>query len=882
MNLRHRLRTLFRRRDVEAEMAEEMRFHLEQRAADLAADGLAADEARLAAQRRFGNTAALQERARDAFGWRWLQDFARDLRFAVRQLGHAPGFSLLAVVTLGLGIGANTSMFSLVNSVMLKPLPYADNGRLQHIYRVTPQQPEGGHAPADYLDLHRARAAYGDFSALAYARVSLSDPGQPAELAFGARASANLFSLLGVVPELGRNFLPGEDTPGRHLVVILSQRVWRNRYHAAPDIVGRRIRIDGEWHEVIGVLPAAFNDWRHLGNLDFFRPFAFTPEFAADRKATNLLIFGRPADGVTPASADAFIAGFGERLARAHPAEHAGTAWRAVSLHATAVGSSGGVILPMLIGLSGFVLLIACSNLANLLLARTMARAREFAVRAALGATRLQLLRPLMAEALVLSLAGGLLAVAVAYWFRDWAALRSTGDNGEFVWFEVDRAVLGWAFGASLVTALAFGLAPALFALRLDLNSTLKAGARGQTGGRGHQRFRQALIVGQFALSMILLTAAALFIRGLHDLHHRRAGWQSARLVTGSVALPAGTYGDDGKVHAFQRLALERLSALPGVELAAFGQAAPFFHWADVRKFHVVGRTRAQPGREPVAMVNAISPAYLDAFEMSLVAGRAFQERDRADAPRVYLIGRSTARAWFGDADPVGRQLAQIADGREILSGEIVGVVADFQTVDPDPNQVVHHVYQPLAQEPTRQFELAVRAAPGVLPGTLVPAVREALAALDADLPVRRLQPADRNIDRTLYQLGVLRDMLGAFGVLGLALASLGVYGVIARTTAQRSGEFAIRLALGASLRDITRLVLGAGVRQALLGASLGLVGAFGVTRMIAAAFPGIRTGSAAVLLVTTLVLVAVALLACWLPARRAGRINAIDALRAE
>ena len=882
MNLRHRLRTLFRRRDVEAEMAEEMRFHLEQRASALAGEGLSADEARFAAQRRFGNTAVLQEQARDTFGWGAAERFLHDLRFAARQLVRAPGFSLLAVVTLGLGIGANTSMFSLVNGIMLKPLPYADAGRLQHLYRVTAQHPEGGHSPADYLDLLAARAAYGDFSALAFSRVSLSDPGQPAELAFSGRATANLFPLLGVVPELGRDFLPGEDTPGRHRVVILSQRVWRNRYGASPDIVGRRIRIDGESHEVIGVLPASFNDWRHLGSLDFFRPFAFTTEFSTDRKATNLQIFGRPRPDVTPAEAEAFVAGFGNHLARAYPADHAGSAWRAVSMHATTVGSSGGVILPMLIGLSGFVLLIACSNLANLLLARTMARAREFALRAALGATRLQLLRPLLAEALVLSLAGGGVAVLVAYGFRDWAALRSTGDNGEFVQFDVDGAVMGWAFAASLVTALAFGLAPALFALRLDLNATLKAGGRGQTGGRGQHRFRHALIVGQFALSMVLLTAATLFIRGLHDLHHRRSGWQSDRLVTGHVALPAGTYSDDEKIHAFQRRALERLSALPGVEQVAFGRAAPFFHWTDVRKFHVEGNERPPHGREPAAMVNAIDPAYLDAFAMRLVAGRTFLERDRADAPRVYLIGQSTARAWFGNRDPLGRHLAQIADGGEIHSGEIVGVVADFQTVDPDPNRVVHHVYQPLAQEATPQFELAVRVAPGVRPGTLVPAIRDALAALDADLPVRRLQPADRNIDRTLYQLGVLRDMLGAFGVLGLALASLGVYGAIARTTAQRSGEFAIRLALGANLRDITRLVIGAGIRQAVLGSALGLIGAYGVTRAIASAFPGIRTDSLPVLVLTTLVLVAVALLACWLPARRAGRIDPIEALRAE
>lgn len=877
-----RLHHLVRRRQSEAEMAEEMRFHLEQRAADLATDGLAPDEARFAAQRRFGNLACIQEQAREAHGWGWLERFLKDMQFAARQLVRSPGFSLLAIVTLGLGIGANTSMFSLVNGVMLKSLPYHEPDRLQHIYRITPQNPEGGHSPADFLDLRKARAPYGDFSAFASTRVSLSDPGQPAELAFSGLATANLFSLLGVVPQLGRAFVPSEETPGHHRVVILSQRTWQKRYGGARDIIGRRVRIDGEWHEVVGVLPPSFNDWRHLGNLDFFRPFAFTPEFSSDRKSTHLQVFGRMNPGLTPAAATAFVIDFGARLAREHPEEHAGSTWRAVSMHSTAVGSSGGIILPMLVGLSGFVLLIACSNLANLLLARTMTRAREFAIRGALGASRLQLMRPLVAESLLLSFVGGALAILVAYWFRDWAALRSTGDNGEFVWFEVDWSVMGWAFGASLVTALAFGLAPALFALRLDLNDTLKSGARGQTGGRGQQRFRQMLIVGQFALSMVLLTAAALFIRGLHDLHHRRSGWQSTHLVTGTVVLPTGIYGDPEKGHAFQHLARERLAAVPGVALVALGRAAPFFHWTDVRKFHVVGRERSPAGKELAAMVNSIDPSYLDVFAMRLVTGRAFLERDNATASRVYLIGQSTARAWFGDEDPVGRRLAQIAEGREIATGEIVGVVADFETVDPDPNPVVHHIYQPLAQEATRSFEFAVRAAPDVKPETLVPAIRATLAALDPDLPVRRLQPADRTIDRTLYQLGVLRDMLGAFGVLGLALASLGIYGVIARTTAQRSGEFAIRLALGASLRDITRLVFSTGVRQAVLGSALGLLGSYGITLAISSAFPGIRTNNPAVLVFTTLLLVAVALLACWLPARRAGKINALDALRAE
>jgi len=862
-------------------MAEEMRLHLEQRADEFAADGLAPDEARYAAQRRFGNLASIQEQAREAHGWGWLERFLKDLQFAARQLVRSPGFSLLAIVTLGLGIGANTSMFSLVNGIMLKPLPYTELERLSAVYRATPQNSEGGLAPADFLTLQKARESYGDIAAYRFGRVSLSDPGQAAQMAFAAQASANFFSVLGVPMDLGRAFLPGENTPGRHRVVILSQRIWLNRYGGSPGVIGRKIRVDGEPHEVIGVLPPSFNDWRHLGSVDFFRPFAWTPEFVVERHQADLSVIARRDPAIAPAPAAAFIADHGVRAAREFPEINAETNWRTIALQKVAAGDSGEMVLPMLVGLSAFVLLIACSNLANLLLARTMARSREFAVRGALGASRLQLLRPLAAESLLLSLAGGALAVFVAIWFRDWAAVRSTGDNGEQVYFAVDWRVMGWAFLASLITALAFGLAPALFALRLDLNHALKSGGRGAPGGRGHQRFRQVLIIGQFALAMVLLAGAALFIRGVHNLHHRRSGWESAHAVTGSIVLPAGTYSDAGKISAFHRLALERLSALPGSEAAALGSAAPSFHWTDVRKFLVEGLDRPEPGREPAAMVNSISPRYLDIFGLRLIAGRSFLDRDNATASRVYLVSQSTARAFFGAADPVGRRLAVARDGSPEW-GEVVGVVADFEDVDPDPNKVVHRVYQPLAQEPPRQFEIAVRVGRGVAPASVVDSIRDAITTLDPDLPIRRLQPLDQSITRALYQLGVLRDMLGAFGVLGLALASLGIYGVIARTMAQRTGEFAIRLAIGASVGDITRLVLGSGVRLALTGSALGIIGAIGVSQVLASAFPGVRAENLSVMAATATLLVAVALLACWLPARRAGRINAVNALRAE
>ncbi len=874
------LRSLFRKGRLERDMAEEMRFHLEQRTADKVADGLPADEARYAAQRQFGNLASIQEHAREGRGWMWLENLLKDFRLGVRSLLKSPGFTFIAIITLGLGIGANTSMFSVLNGVLLKPLPYADSDRLDAIHRATAQKPEGGFSPADFLDLQREMGGYGEIAAYAPGETSLAQPGQPAEMAAAIRITANFFSTLGLQPRLGRDFRTGEDQPGNDRILIISQRCWQNRFGGRADVIGRMVRVDGVPHEIVGVLPATFNDWRHLGWVDLFRPLSLDPVKAADRHVTTLQLIGRRSGKLSRAESDAFIANLGMRLAIDFPEVNALSTWRTIPLNDTVMGRDGPMTLAMLIGLSGFVLLIACSNLANLLLARTMARAREFAVRSALGASRIQLLRPLVTESLLLALAGGVCAVLVAQWAADYLAVRSTGDNGERVMFTLDWQVLGWALAASLVTALAFGLAPALFALRLDLNGTLKSGGRGATGGRGHQHFHHVLIVGQFALAMVLLAGAALFVRGLDDLNRRRSGWESDHLVTGTVLLPAATYPGAGEITAFHRLILQRLEALPGVASASLSAYTPFFDWHDVRKFLVEGRELPEPGREPAAVINSISPRYLETVGTRLLSGRAFLDHDTGSSPRVYLISQAMAQGLFANENPVGRRLAQAGSGT-LQWGEVVGVVSDVVSVLPDLSPVTWQLYQPMAQEPRPRCEIAVRTAE-VAPSTLVDGIRTVMTELDPDLPIRRLQPADTTILRANYQLGVLRDMLASFAVLGLGLASLGIYGVIARTMAQRTGEFAIRLALGASARDLTRLVLTNGVKLALLGSAIGLLGAFGVSKLLAAGFPGMHLNSLPVLIGTTVLLIAIALLACWLPARRASRINPVDALRAE
>jgi predicted permease len=802
-----------------------------------------------------------------------------DLRFAFKSLLRSPGFTLIAVVTLALGIGANTSAFSILNSVLLRPLPYGESAQLERIYRrATAQRSRGGVSPADYLDLKAEMGGYGEIAAYAFSAMSLSEPGEPAEMARGLRISANLFSTLGTRPHLGRSFRPDETLLGNHRVLIISHGYWQSRFGGEADVIGRTVRIDSEPHEIVGVLPASLNDWRHLGRIDIFRPLGLTEEETGDRRLTWLRLVGRRSRALTQAQAGAFIADFGRRIAADFPDAHAGSTWRTLPIYDSVIPEGARGIIGMLIGLSGFVLLIACSNLANLQLAYTMARARELAVRSALGASRIRLLRPLFVESLVLAFAGGMLAVQVAMWTHDW--LNTFRESGDPLIFTLDWRVFAWAFGACLCTALVFSVAPALFALRLDANHTLKSGSRSVTAGREHKRFRQFLLAGQFALAMILLAGAALFVRGLHEWSNRPFGWDSAQLVTGTMLLPTASYPSDKKVTDFQRLTLERLEALPGVASASLSYSMPFFGLAEPRKYLVAGHELPEPGHEPVAVTNGVSPRYFQAVGTRVLDGRSFDEGDTLDAPKVFVINQAMARGLFGQESPVGRRIAQ-AGGEVTEWAEIVGVVADIQSAASDELTVPYQLYLPMAQEPRHFNEIAVRTA-GIAPSALVDGIRTTMMSLDPDLPVRDLQAATVTVERATNYQTIIGSILSLLAVLGLGLACLGVYGVIARTVAQRTGEFGIRLALGARARDITRLVLTSGAKLALIGAALGLLGAFGVARLIVAGFPGLQTNSGPVLAGATLLLIAIAQIACYIPARRASRVSPSEALRAE
>jgi predicted permease len=804
----------------------------------------------------------------------------REFRAALKSLSRTPGFTLIAVVTLGLGIGANTAMFSVLNGYMLRPAPYPQSGHLYRIYRATPQDPRGGASPADYLDLKSQMANVGDVAAYGDAAVSLAEPGKPAEMAVGLRASANLFAILGTPPQLGRDFRPEEEQFGKDRVIVISHRYWQNHFGSDPSVIGRRLRVDGEPHEIIGVLPADFSDWRHLSWVDVFRPLCLDDKEIHNRESTWLELIGRRPAPIPLQQTSAFLAGFGQRLARDYPRTSVGATWRAMPLEGSFLPEDAQTVVAMLVGLSGFVLLIACSNLANLLLARTMARSREFALRSALGASRSQVLRPLFFECLLLALAGGVCSIVVALWSFDWLLVASAGDSGVGVSLGLDWRVLGWALCACVFTAFAFGIAPALFVQRLDPNALLKAGSRGTTADRSHRRFVQFLVVSQFGLAMVLLSGAALFARGLHELNNRRHGWESDGLVVGTVVLPPNAYKTGKDIVEFQRRVQERLEALPGVASASLSRSLPFFGLSEPRKYVVAGHETPEPGHEPQALTNDISARYFETVGTPVLAGRTFDSRDTTDSPRVFVINQAMARGLFVDRNPIGEHIAE-ATGQAPRWGEVVGVVGDVQSIYTDPNPVTYQVYVPLAQEALRLNEIAVRAS-GVGASPLVDAVRAAMMALDPDLPIRKLQAAQARIARANYQSGVLASMLSGLALLGLGLASLGIYGVISRTTAQRTGEFGIRLAMGARAADITRLVLASGARLALLGCAAGLLGALGISRFFQVFFPGMHTASPVVLAASACLLVVVAEVACYMPARTASRLSPAETLRAE
>ncbi|HTO05116.1 MAG TPA: ABC transporter permease, partial [Opitutus sp.] len=531
-----------------------------------------------------------------------------DLKFAFRQLIKSPGFTGIAIVTLALGIGLNTSMFSLMNLLLLQPLPFPEKDQLIRVYRTTPQSQTADHTAPDVIELVRESREFADLAGYRMWGFVLTQDNRPPVNLNALRVSANFFSILGVRPALGRFFNPDEDFPGSN-VVVLSHATWQAQFGGDPTIVGRTVRIDGQPTTVIGVLPHLQGSLFLWGPGEAFRPLALTDREKADRADAGLSIVGRSKSGLTLEQTNARLATLAEQLARNRPREQSQDGLRAIDLQASTHNAATTGLTWMLLALAGFVLLIACANLANLQLARAISRGHEFAIRAALGASRNRLLRPLLTESLVLSLAGGLLGVLVAIWANDWLSSQLSANG--LVSFEIalDWRVLGFALGISAFTGIVFGLVPAWLVSRIRPNDALRSGTRGNTGDRAQHRLRHSLIVGQFALALVLLVGAGVLIRGFDRMLARDAGWNPDSLVQGVINLPEAKYTTPEQSYAFYTQLQERLRSLPGVEDVAIGWTVPVFGFLTSRKFVVEGRDPPAAGREPLAFVNGVTPS---------------------------------------------------------------------------------------------------------------------------------------------------------------------------------------------------------------------------------------------------------------------------------
>lgn len=848
-------------------MAEEMRAHLAEQTQRNVAAGMSPDAARAAAHRQFGGVAQIQERAREARPTRWLHDLARDVHLAVRNLRRSPAFTITAVLTLAFGIGVNTSMFTAIEALLRPEQPYPEPDRLVHIFRTSPHSQRWPHAPANFLEQQATNEVFTAMAAFAGRSLNLAEAGHPAERVRGMGVTPEFFPLLGVAPALGRTFSAEDDVPGHDAVAVLSHTFWVSRLGADPDVIGRTLRLSGETVTVIGVMPERFRDLMAFGPVQVWRPMGFTAAERANRGGNYLKAIARLKPGVSLRQAQTAL----DVIAARQEKDHADTN-SLIGLHVARFGESmdprGERMIWLTMTLAGFVLLIACANLANLQFARTVRRLHELAIRGALGAGRGRLLRQLLTESLVVAGFGGALGLALASWCNPLLEQQLRINAQHDLSLELDVRVLTFALTATALSGLAFGLLPAWRVSRVDINRTLKQGTRGMTQDRAQHRIQHALIVGEMALALILLAGAGLLMNGLHRFTQRDPGWRVAGFSTGYLNLPDKTYVDDAARAAFAQRVQENLAALPGVENAALAWSVPIRPYNVAGDFSIDGRQPPPPGQEPLRFVNGVTPEFFETLGIALLAGRTFSAADNAESSPVVIINETMARRFWPDETPIGQRLS---------GEEIIGVVADVEfAADPSEPSTRLQSYRPFAQTPRNFLALAVRGTVSALE------LRQAVAAVDADLPVNEPGLASEVVTRSVGNMLIAGRIVTGFAVLGLVLASLGIYGVISGFVAQRSHEIGVRMALGAGISDVLWLVLGRGLRLILIGSVLGLAGALGFAQVLRSIAPGLAAGNPAPFLGVTALLIVIGVFACWLPARRAARIDPLAARRAE
>ncbi|MBV9924263.1 MAG: ABC transporter permease [Acidobacteria bacterium] len=811
----------------------------------------------------------------------------QDLRFGVRRLLKSPGFTLVAVASLALGIGANTAIFSLVNTVLLRPLPVARPERLVSVSVLGKDDSMLAFSYPSYKD-YRDRS--GDVLAGLFAErlapMSLSRGGSN-ERVWGYLVSGNYFEVLGVAAARGRTFTPEEDRAALSSpVAVLSHACWQRRFGADPAVVGRDVMLNGHTFRVVGVMPEGFAGTEIVYTPEVWVPMTMQAwiepgnEWLERRQTQNIFAVGRLKDGVSAGQAEASLNRLAEQVGREYPDTNEGQKIVLVPPGFIIPQLRGAVVgfAAVLMGVVGLVLLIACTNLASLLLARASSRRKEIALCVALGASRWRLVRQLLTESLLLALAGGAAGLLLAVWILSLvAAYRPPMDIPVWIEAAVDWRVMLFTLCASLLTTLLFGLAPALQATRTDLVPALK-----DAGGRaGRSRLRGALVVGQVTLSLVLLVAAGLTMRALARLQTTSPGFEVENGLVASYDLGLQGY-DEARGRDFERRLVERVRQIPGVRAASLTDLFPLSLNYSSNDVYVEGRPGARGANVPIAMVASVEQGYFDAMGIPVVAGRPFGERDTKESPRVVVVNETFARRFFPGADPareaVGKRISSSGDGGPWA--EIVGVAKDgkYWTIGEAPQMFV---YSPLTQSYASTGTLVVRTSGGD-PRALVPALNAEVRALDPSLPLFDVKTVEEHMGVSLFPARVAAALLGSFGLLALLLAGVGVYGVVSYAAARRTREIGIRMALGARPRDVLRLVAGGGMLLVASGIGLGLAGAFALTRFMEGLLYGVSATDPTTFALVVFVLLFVALLACLVPARRATKVDPMIALRYE
>jgi putative ABC transport system permease protein len=865
------------RRDRDNEIEEELRGHLRMSIKNRVERGETPEQATAAARREFGNVGLVKEVTREMWGWASLERLGQDLRYGVRMLAKNPGFTLIAVLTLALGIGANTAMFSVLNAYLFRPLQYPHSQRLVQLLRITIDgQSWPAHSTADFLDQREKNGVFENMTAFTFARPAFVQQSELPGTLSALEATADFFPTFGVQPELGRVFTTEEDQPGPNLVAVLSDRFWKSRFSGDPGILGRKLLLDGESVEVIGVMPPSFEQPILWSNIDLWRPIAFTNEQRQNRGTHYLLSVARLKPGVSITQAQENMATLAANIHQANPSKADDTL--RLQLFQRALASDvWRKVVGFTFALAGFVLLIACANLANLQLVRTAARAREHAMRAALGAGRFRLLRQSLTESLLISLLGGVLSISVAMGTVEFINRRlfSERPGAQVV---LDFRVLAFALICAVLTGLIFGAVPAWLASRTDVNQVLKENLRGANSTSGH-RLKHILIVGEVAFALALLTGAGLFLRGIQRFAERDPGWRVDGLLLGQVHLQGESYETDAQKEAFFQRLEERLSVLPGVERVALCQSPPDSGFYSIDDFVIEGLPEPEPGQF-ISFVEPVSTGYFATFGVRLLSGRAFTDTDTDGGPGVVVINETMARRFWPNESAVGKRIGKRGTDRQWR--EVVGVVNDMGfPARLGEAQTPFQMFFPLAQAAywnTATIALRTSVPPEVMSGTL----RRAVAEIDANEPVNQIHTMRALVGRGLGDFSLLGVLLGAFATLGLILAAIGIYGVISYSVNQRTGEIGVRMALGARKPDVLRLVMGRGTGLVLTGAAIGCGGSYAVSRLLAWAVPDLPTHDPAALVVISLALILVGLVACYLPARRATQVDPMVALRYE